>query len=359
MSANIWGSSFFGRKPAWHSLGTVIPPDQKVGVLDAMELANATYEVRLEPITVHAFDQVIETGKLAIMRAPTALDPEARMLGVVGDKYQPVQNRELGTLLADLSEAEGWPVETVGVLGMGERIFATLSTEVVEIEGDGGVQIYFLVTTGHDGGTATKIACTPVRIVCQNTLIMGLQQAIINASVVHRGDAVGEVEWNMGVVAQMKKAQDAVTEAMRIMATPASLLDHEEVEDVLEAAYPSIIRDTAAISRARQMIQTDTISMDEARRKGLTTRVSRKDAWVQTVQEYKGAARARLMVMNDEHPAVANTAWAVYNAVVETEQYRRGRSDATIGRDVLFGGFRGQNMANAFNAAYALATAKN
>jgi hypothetical protein len=242
---------------------------------------------------------------------------------------------------------------------MGERIFATLSTEVVEIEGDGGVQIYFLVTTGHDGGTATKIACTPVRIVCQNTLIMGLQQAIINASVVHRGDAVGEVEWNMGVVAQMKKAQDAVTEAMRIMATPASLLDHEEVEDVLEAAYPSIIRDTAAISRARQMIQTDTISMDEARRKGLTTRVSRKDAWVQTVQEYKGAARARLMVMNDEHPAVANTAWAVYNAVVETEQYRRGRSDATIGRDVLFGGFRGQNMANAFNAAYALATAKN
>jgi phage/plasmid-like protein (TIGR03299 family) len=359
MPAEIWGSSFFGRKPAWHNLGVVIPDDQQVGVMDAFELAGANYEVRVEPIVVNAFDTVVETGKLAIMREPTKLDPEPRMFGVAGPRYQVVQNRELGTLLADLSEAESWPVETVGVLGRGEKMFATLRADSVEIEGDGEVVIYFLVSSGHDGGTATRIACTPVRVVCQNTLILGLAEATIQASVVHRGNALGEVEWNMGVVAQLKKSQDAVTSAMRLMASPRSLLDTEEVEQVLEAAYPTVIADTAATARARHMIEADTITIDEARRRGLNLRVTRKDAWVESVREYRGVARARLIAMNDEFPAVANTSWAVYNAVVETEQYRKGRSEATVGRDVLFGGYRGQNMAAAFDSAYKLASAKN
>ena len=356
---NIWGQSFFGRRPAWHGLGTVVPEDQDIGVMDGFDMAKALYTVSLEPIVVNAFGQVVETGNFAIMRSPTEQDPEPRMFGTVKSKYQPIQNRELGTLLADLSEKEGWPIETVGVLGRGERIFATLKTNSIEVEGDGEVVIYFLATTGHDGGTATKIACTPVRVVCQNTLVMGLAAATINASVIHRGDVQSEVAWNLDIVAQMKKSQDAVTQAMRIMAYPSSILDPEEVEMVLEAAYPSVIADTAATARARQMIEADTITLDEARRKGLATKVSRKDAWVETVREYRGLARGRLLAMNDEFPAVANTAWSVYNAVVETEQYRKGRSEATIGRDVLFGGYRGQNMANAFDRAYKLALSKN
>lgn len=355
---NIFGNSFLGRAPAWHGLGTIIPPDQALGVMDAISLAKADYRVELHPIVIQAFGQTIDTGKMAIIRQPLEADPEPRMFGVAGAQYTPIQNAELGVLLADLSEKQEWPVETVGVLGQGQQFFATLRATSVEIGAD-EVIIYYLISTGHDGGTATRIACTPVKVVCQNTLIMGLQAATISASVIHRGDAHGEVAWNMDVLAQMRRAQEAVTHAMQIMASPKSKLDHDEVEAVLEAAYPSVIRDTAAIARARAMIEQDTMTLDDARKVGMATKVKRADAWSETVREYRGAARARLMVFNDEEPVVAGTAWAVYNAVVETEQYRKGRSKETVGRDILFGGYRGVNIKNAFDSAYALAAGKN
>jgi len=358
MTDAIFGDRFLGRAPAWHGLGTVIDPSTPLSVMDAMVMAKANYRVALEPVTVTAFGQTLETGKLAIVREPIEDDPQLRLFGFAGENYQVIQNFEFGQMVGDLSEREGWPIETVGVLGKGETFFLTLKASSVEIEGDGEVDIYFLVSDGKDGGTATRIATTPVRVVCQNTLIMGLKAATLDASVIHRGDVHGEVAWNMDVVAQMKKAQDAVTAAMRIMAKPETRLDPDEIEQVFEAAYPSVLPDTKAVARARTLLD-GTITLDEARAKGLQIKVSKRDAWLETVREYRGAARARFVIFNDEFPQVAETPWAVYNAIAETEQYRKGRSDSTISRDMLFGGYRGKAVEAAFNVAFSLASRKS
>ena len=358
MPDNILGNSFVGRQPAWHALGHVVERDQPLSVMDAMVMAGANYRVELQPVTVDTSWGKVDTGKVAIMREPIEADPEIRNLGVASEKYQVVQNFEFGQLVGDLAEREGWPIETVGVLGKGELFFISLLASNFEVEGDGEVDVYFLISEGKDGGTATKIVCTPVRVVCQNTLTMGLQQATLSASVQHRGDVAGELQWNMDVVAQMKVAQDAVTKAARIMALPQTELDGDEVAAIFEAAYPSVIKDSKAEARARELIAS-TITLDEARRTGLSTKVKRKDDWVQTVREYRAGAQAKLVIFNDEFPGVANTPWSVYNAIAENEQYRKGRSASTVARDLVFGGYRGQNVRNAFDAAYALALAKN
>jgi phage/plasmid-like protein (TIGR03299 family) len=356
---NILGQSFVGRQTAWHHLGTVIPRDQPLSVMDAMVMANANYRVELQPVTVDTSWGRIDTGKVVIVREPIpGVDDEVRVLGVATENYQVVQNFEFGQMVGDLAEREGWPLETVGVLGKGELFFISLLASSVEIKGDGEVDIYFLISEGKDGGTATKIVCTPVRVVCKNTLIMGLQQATMSASVQHRGDVTGELQWNMDVVAQMKKAQDAVTAAMSIMAQPSAELDGDEVAMILEAAYPSVIKDSRAEARARELVK-GSITLDEARLRGLTTKVKRKDDWVQTVREYRAGAQAKLLIFNDEYPQVANTPWAVYNAIAENEQYRKGKNAAVIARDLVFGGYRGANVKNAFDVAHALAVAKN
>lgn len=356
---NIFGNRFLGRAPAWHSLGNIIDPDQPLSVQDAVAVAGADFKVELQPVFVEAFGQRVETGKVAIMRAPLPDDPEPRLFGFAGKNYQVVQNTEFAALVGDLAEREGWPVETVGVLGKGEKFFLTLKTASVDIKGDGEVVIYFLVSDGKDGGTATRIACTPVRVVCQNTLIMGLQQAIIQAQVTHRGkDLHSEIKFNLDVVAGMKKAQDAVTAAMGIMARPKARLSEEEVDLILDAPYPTLVSDTRGIAAARQMID-GSITLDEARAKGLTGKVTKWDQWVESVKIIRGAARDRLRIFNDEYPKVADTPWAVYNAVAETEQYRKGKSDSVSARDMLFGGYRGQNVEKAFAASYRLALAKN
>lgn len=358
MPDNILGQSFVGRQVAWHGLGTVIPRDQPLSVLDAMEMAGANYKVELQPIVIETSWGKVDTGRVAIMREPIPADPEIRNFGVAKEGYAVVQNFEFGQMVADLGERENWPIETVGVLGKGELFFISLLASSVEIKGDGEVTIYFLISEGKDGGTATKIVCTPVRVVCANTLIMGLQQATMSASVIHRGDVAGELQWNMDVVAQMKKAQDAVTAAMEIMANPKAVLDGDEVASILEAAYPSVIPDTRGTARVRELLGSS-ITIDEARRKGMEVKVSRSDAWKETVKEYRAGAQAKLLIFNDEYPAVANTPWAVYNAIAENEQYRKGKNQAVVARDLVFGGYRGNNVKNAFDAAHVLAVAKN
>lgn len=349
---NIFGNRFLGRKPAWHLIGTVIPPTEDLDVPGALTLAGADYEVRTTKLVTEAFGRRIDTGRVAIVRQPLGDDPEPRLLGTATKSYKPIQNADLANLLTPISEQYGWPVETIGVLGRGEKFFLTLQSSEVEVPGDASaIRMFFLITSGHDGGSAVKIATTPVRVVCQNTLIMGLAAAQISASVSHVHDAAGEVAFNVDVIARMQTAKESVHAAMRLLAAkPAS---PAQVESILDAAYPAH-DDTPAVTRARAFLAS-TVTLTEERRAALEAKVKKNEQWAVVIDTRKAAAAERLQIFNDEFPAVANTPWAAYNAVVETEQYRKGASDTSIGRDIIFGGHRGQVMEAAFSAAYSIA----
>ena len=58
----------------------------------------------------------------------------------------------------------------------------------------------------------------------------------------------------------------------------------------------------------------------------------------------------RFNIFNDEFPKLANTSWGVYNAIVETEDYRRGHDSSAT---ALFGS-RAESKARAFNKALEL-----
>lgn len=348
---NIFGNRFLGRAPAWHHLGTVIDPEENLTMVGAIELAGADYEVKTTKLVTEAFGKRIDTGRVAIVRAPLADDPEPLVLGTATKAYKPVQNRELAMLLEPIAADNDWRVETVGVLGKGERVFMTLEAGQVEIPGDtSGVTMYFFVTSGHDGGSAVKIGVTPVRIVCQNTLIMGLARATVTAAVTHTGDAVGNVAFNVEAIAQMQAAKSAVAEAMRHLAAAPTTTDG--IEAILTAAYPLTIPVPAA-DRAREFLAS-TVVMTPERRAQLERVVAKADGGIAMNTVYRDAARDRLVIFNDEYPAVANTPWAVYNAVAETECYRRSKSDASASADLLFG-WRGRAVANAFEQATAVA----
>ena len=58
-------------------------------------------------------------------------------------------------------------------------------------------------------------------------------------------------------------------------------------------------------------------------------------------------AKERLDVFNQDFPKISNTSWAVYNAIVETEDYRRGHDKSGT---ALYGS-RAEAKARAFNTA--------
>lgn len=164
---------FSARELPWHGLG-VVTADALTGD-EALVTAGLDWEVDLAPLTADVGFEVLEVpDTFATYRVK---EGRSEVLGVVGDNYTPVQNRELfrfGEALVSTGEAM-W--ETAGSLRGGRVVFATasLNREVV-VAGDKHIP-YLVMASSHDASMAMKALLTPVRVVCMNTLRLSLSRA--------------------------------------------------------------------------------------------------------------------------------------------------------------------------------------
>jgi phage/plasmid-like protein (TIGR03299 family) len=108
------------------------------------------------------------------------------VLGVVGERYVPLQNEELFDFADNILDNGGrW--ETAGSIKGGRIVFGSLALERETVLDPNGVSdkinTYLLVNTSHDGSIAIQASITPVRVVCANTLNLALGQRGRNGSV--------------------------------------------------------------------------------------------------------------------------------------------------------------------------------
>ena len=163
MAANV-ESMFSTREKPWHGLGTIVAeaPDSK----EALGLAGLDWQVIQKKIYTSDRKQV--QGYLANVR-----DTDGQLLGVVSDRYRVVQNED-AFAFTDALLGEGVRYETAGSLQSGRRVWmlAKLPNEYIIL----GEQIspYLVFSNTHDGSGAIKVAMTPVRVVCSNTLNLAL-----------------------------------------------------------------------------------------------------------------------------------------------------------------------------------------
>jgi phage/plasmid-like protein (TIGR03299 family) len=114
----------------------------------------------------------------------------AEILGVVGSKYEIVQNESAFTFFDSLVTDGGIKYETAGALGNGERIFITAKLpDVMRIGRKDIIEEYIFLTTSHDGSGSIMAAFTPVRIVCNNTLNAALRNHTNAVHIKHTANA--------------------------------------------------------------------------------------------------------------------------------------------------------------------------
>lgn len=97
------------------------------------------------------------------------------ILGVVSESYGVVQNSaalDFINILTGDSDGGRPSIETAGILGGGRSMYLTAKfPETMRIEGDRfGIDNYLVFTNSHDGSGSVMCFCTPIRIICQNTL---------------------------------------------------------------------------------------------------------------------------------------------------------------------------------------------
>lgn len=177
MAANV-ETMFYTRETPWHGLGTKVmeAPTSK----DALRLAGLDWNVIQEPVYT-------DRGELINGFKANIRDTDRKLLGVVTDRYKVVQNEEAFAFTDELL-GEGVRYETAGSLQEGRKtwILARMPREFI-ISGE-RISPYLVFSNTHDGSGAVRVAITPIRVVCNNTLNLALATAERSFSMIHTGD---------------------------------------------------------------------------------------------------------------------------------------------------------------------------
>ena len=344
MAANIDNDRFLGyRTPAWHRLGHVVT--ERLKAVAACKQYGFDFAIGKEATFLA---DGTPTGMFALVREARADGPKA-VIANVGADYAFLQNRDIAALVDGSGLTDAWGLETMGSLGVGETFFLTLDAGEADVRGD-QVHDYFLLTERRDGGHAVEIAFTPVRVVCQNTLSAGLREATVKASVAHVGDVRGELKFRVDVIAACKQARAATLAAFDALA--GCRVSEAEAGQIVAAAYPYPSR-PKGLDIAEQVLGA--VSPDSAvyiAGLGRLQLAGEQYAYAKKrMDDFRQAARERYMAYNDQMPSLARTAWAVWQGVVEMEDYRSGGG----ADESLLWGPRAKNKAMSFARALEIA----
>lgn len=166
-------SKIVERKVPWQGF-------QKIeGAATAEEaIQSALLDWNVSPQPLFCAGQQVE-GRYGLVR-----DVDSRTLGFCGRWYRPVQNREAFGFIENLV-GEELSFDTIGSVNGGQRVFiSTKFNHNWNVNGD-DINLYLLLSNSHSGTKSLQVAVTPVRVVCQNTLITAFKRAQRTWSMVH------------------------------------------------------------------------------------------------------------------------------------------------------------------------------
>ena len=236
MAANI-ETMFYVREKPWHGLGTkvITAPTSK----EALGLAGLDWQVVQEPIYTET-EELIEGYKANVR------DSDRRVLGVVTDRYKVIQNDEAFAFTDELL-GEGVRYETAGSLQGGKKVWLLAHMPHEYIISGERISPYLVFSNTHDGSGAIKVALTPIRVVCNNTLNLALNTAKRSWSMVHTGDIKGKMEEAKNTLFMAEKYMDALGkefDSLRMIAmSDDKVMDYiNELLPLDESATPQQIR---------------------------------------------------------------------------------------------------------------------
>lgn len=330
MAHNLFGDRFYSlRRPAWHGLGNVL--DQELGATKAFDLIGA-YDVRLEAITTASG---LACAQKAVVRSATDDDPQERVLSIVGEDYNLVTPRQVVKAWDAMIER---PVETIGSLDKGATIFVSTKLPTLDVNGD-EVENYMLLSSPMTGNDAIWLRVTPVRVVCQNTLIAAASASTEKHRIVHDSRAEERMKlWLEHVYTKAVEKMNLMNRAFRAMAdTPVTTADRDNVIEFVYTMPKMPIR-----AEMPETVYVEAVQTFEYQRE----RTLRRREAVREIFDGKGYGM--------DTPAARGTAWGLYNAVVEFSDYCGSGKGQAVAESALTGD-RARDKEKAYGACAKLA----
>jgi phage/plasmid-like protein (TIGR03299 family) len=182
---------YYGERP-WHGLGIAV--DHVLTASEAIEAAGLDWLVEKREIffrTQNDFGEPTYEQAKGFATVRTDLNIP---LGVVSDKYQPIQNHEAFNFIDTLIASKEAKFHTAGALFNGEKVWmlAKLPGNIA-VKGDDVVDKYLVLMNAHNGKSAMRVFFTPIRVVCMNTLRQAISSAETTVNIQHTGNVAHKV----------------------------------------------------------------------------------------------------------------------------------------------------------------------
>lgn len=183
MSHQVETMAYVQQTP-WHGLGSELPPGQSIEAWQTA--AGMNWSIKETPV-------MYSVGAESELHFRTS--PENKVLyrsdshaplSVVSNRYKVVQPKEILEFYRSLVSAGGFELETAGVLKGGRKLWALAKTsQQTVLKGNDQVKAYLLLATSCDGTLCTQAFFTSVRVVCNNTLQLALNDTSGSVKVPH------------------------------------------------------------------------------------------------------------------------------------------------------------------------------
>lgn len=295
MVANV-ENMFSVRETPWHKLGVVL--DNPPTIQEAIDLSGLNWGVELKPL-------FLGNGDLVDHKAVVRQD-SGNVLGIVGPRYQPLQNAQAFDWFNPFVENGEVALETAGSLDEGRRIWvmAKIARDPsVIVKGD-EVLKYLMLSNSHDGTLAIRVGYTPIRIVCANTLAMAHNS---NASklirVRHTASSKVALDKLRDIMNIVDREFEATAEQFRFLAS--RMFNQKDIREYVKAVLgKEKIADEDLPTRTKNQLDEIIGLIDHA---------------------------------NQKLSGVDGTYWAAYNAVNQYLNYDAGRNDNNRMSSLWFG----------------------
>ena len=314
MPAAVEKMMFVGETP-WHGLGNSV--DEGINVNDAIVAAGLDWEVGLKDL------QTVD-GTPVNHRA-TYRKSDGSILGVVGPRYTPLQNKDAFDWFQPFLDANECSIHTAGSLHLGQKVWvlAQLNRDNSEIVPGDEVSKFILLSNSHDGTTAIRVGYTPIRVVCVNTLAM----------------AHGHSD----------------SKLIRIRHTRSSKTNLDNVRDIMD----NINVQFEATAEQFRFLASKDFNQNDVRRyvKTMLGIEGTVDADIKTrTRNIMDDILARIEGPKQSATNVRGTWWAAYNGFNEYLNYAKGRTEDNR-LDSLWFGTNGNDNIKALNKAMEFANA--
>lgn len=312
MAHEVESLMYVGQAP-WHGLGKRFIEAPTLD--EAMVAAGLNWKVGTKELY---------TGEgLVVPAKATFRESDGKILGVVGMKYEPLQNTEAFKFFEPFIDSGLASIETAGSLRNGQRVFILakikMDDSVIVSKSDDRVSKYVLLSNSHDGTLAVRVGFTPIRVVCNNTMVMAHDAAASKLIRIRHSSKVVQNLENLREVMNLANQQfEATAEQFRYLAS-------REINSADLEKYVKLVFGNPKSETSGERILAQVIPLFEKGR-------------------------------GNDMAGVKGTYWAAYNAINEYLQYERG-NDAHNRLDGMWFGQAATLNKKAFDTAMILAAA--